>query len=472
MRYISTRGNSPPVSGAEAILQGLAPDGGLYVPETMPSLPDDFARKFAEMDYPSRAAGVLSLFLPEFDGLKDLCIEAYKSFDGHPAPLVRVGDTLLLELWHGPTCAFKDMALQVLPRLINKAKEITGEKRDIYILTATSGDTGKAALEGFRDVPGTRVLVFYPEEGVSEIQKLQMVTQEGDNVAVCAVKGDFDDAQGGVKQVFAKELSSGRFILSSANSINLGRLLPQVAYYVSSYIDWLRQAAAGNGANGTRDGNGPAVIVPTGNFGNILAALYAKRIGVPLGRLICASNKNHVLTDVIENGVYDRKRKLVRTDSPSMDILVSSNFERVLHLLGADAGDCMARLASEGMYTLSEDARTALQAEFGAFWRSDDDAKACIRKVYEETGQVIDPHTAVAAAGVYDNDLYGDCIVVSTAHPGKFPGAVSDALGGADLSSYISIPQALTEARTKPRRFTDSAEPDEILAYVKDWLSY
>jgi threonine synthase len=467
MRYISTRNNSGPVSGAEAILRGLAPDGGLYVPEKMPILPEDFADSFAAMDYPSRAAAVLALFLPEFDGLENLCYEAYKGFEGPPAPLVRLGNMYSLELWHGPTCAFKDMALQVLPHLINKAKAIIGETRDIYILTATSGDTGKAALEGFRDVPGTRVLVFYPEEGVSEIQKLQMVTQEGSNVAVCAVKGDFDDAQGGVKQVFAQELSDDRFILSSANSINLGRLLPQVAYYVSAYAEWrLAQLKVNNGQLTTK----PDVIVPTGNFGNILAALYAKRMGVPFGRLVCASNRNHVLTDVIGNGVYDRKRKLVKTDSPSMDILVSSNFERVLHLLGADVRGCMERLASEGMYTLTDDVRTALQDEFGAFWRSDEDAKVCIRKLYGQTGQVIDPHTAVAAAGVCDEGLYSGCIVVSTAHPGKFPEAVLDALGGGDLAQYIPIPHALTEARTKQRRFFDSVAPEGILEYVRDWL--
>jgi threonine synthase len=454
MRYISTRGAPEPVSGAEAILRGLAPDGGLYVPENMPVLPADFAGSFARMDYPVRAAAVLSLFLPEFTGLEDMCREAYSGFDGPPAPLVKLGGLHMLELWHGPTCAFKDMALQVLPRLVNKAKEIVGEKRDIYILTATSGDTGKAALEGFRDVPGTRVLVFYPEEGVSEIQKLQMVTQEGENVAVCAVKGDFDDAQSGVKRVFAQDLSNDRFILSSANSINLGRLLPQVAYYVSAYTD--------------AELHRPDVIVPTGNFGNILAALYAKRMGVPFGKLVCASNKNHVLTDVIKNGAYDRKRALVRTDSPSMDILVSSNFERVLHLLGTDVRGCMENLERDGAYTLPDDAASALREEFDAFWRSDEDAKACIRNVYGQTGIVIDPHTAVAAAGVYGDDLYRGSIVVSTAHPGKFPEAVLDALGGTDLAKYIPIPKALTE--TKLRRFTDSVAPEGIEEYVREWL--
>ncbi|MDR0326434.1 MAG: threonine synthase [Oscillospiraceae bacterium] len=461
MRYISTRGQSPPVSGAEAILRGPAPDGGLYVPERMPVLPGDFAERLAPLDYPARAAYVLSLFLPEFGRLDGLCREAYQRFDGPPAPLGRLGDVFMLELWHGPTCAFKDMALQVLPLLVNKAKELTGETRDVYILTATSGDTGKAALEGFKDIPGTRVLVFYPEEGVSEVQKLQMVTQEGENVCICAVRGNFDDAQNGVKRVFAKDLSNDRFLLSSANSINLGRLLPQVAYYVSAYTDYLGQSPAVPN---------PAVCVPTGNFGNILAALYAKRMGVPFGRLVCASNKNNVLTNVIQTGVYDRKRPLAKTESPSMDILISSNFERALHLLGADVNDCMARLAADGKYTLDGDTFTALQAEFDAFWRGDEEGKACIRKVYEETGQVIDPHTAVAAAEVYDNELYRDCIVVSTAHPGKFPQAVLEALGGADLGQYLPIPQALTDAQTKPRRFSASVAPDGIEGFVLDWL--
>jgi threonine synthase len=469
MHYISTRGQAGPVSGAEAILQGLAPDGGLYVPEKIPVLPEDFVKRFAPLDYPSRAAKVLSLFLPEFDGLDELCREAYKRFEGPPAPIKNVGGMSILELWHGPTCAFKDMALQVLPGLMNKAKALTGETRDIYILTATSGDTGKAALEGFRDAPGIRVLVFYPEEGVSGIQKLQMVTQEGENVCVCAVKGDFDDAQTGVKKVFAKDLSNDRFLLSSANSINLGRLLPQVAYYVSAYIDCAIDK--------------PAVVVPAGNFGNILAALYAKRMGVPFGKLVCASNRNNVLTGVIQTGVYDRNRPMARTDSPSMDILVSSNFERALHLLGADVGECMENLTVGGRYTLPADVTAALQTEFDAFWRSDEEGRACIRNIYDETGYVLDPHTAVAAsagaaARMSGPDCVGgqalspltDCIVVSTAHPGKFPEAVCAAIGCTELEQAVSIPQALTDAKTKPRRFSHSVAPDGIEGFVMDWL--
>ncbi len=453
MHYISTRGQTEPVSGAEAILQGLAPDGGLFVPEQIPVLPEDFIKTITPMDYPQRAAAVLSLYLPEFGDLNDMMREAYARFDGAPAPLAEYAEDvpLFLELWHGPTCAFKDMALQVLPRLVGKAKELTGEKREIFILTATSGDTGKAALEGFRDVSGTRVLVFYPEEGVSDIQKLQMVTQEGDNVGVCAVQGDFDDAQNGVKRVFSNAARSERYILTSANSINLGRLLPQIVYYVSAYADFLYSERAAGGH--------PDIYVPTGNFGNILAALFAKRMGVPLGRLICVSNKNNVLTDVIDSGVYDRNRPLVKTTSPSMDILVSSNFERAVYLLsGCDSAftrDCMQKLNTTGRYELNAATANAMRSEFGAAWRDDRQAEDCIRALYQKTGTVIDPHTATAAAVAHDG------IVVATAHPGKFPEAVSAALDGA----AFPVPEALT--LKKPRRFFDSVAPDGIEAYVK-----
>ncbi|MDR1668399.1 MAG: threonine synthase [Oscillospiraceae bacterium] len=460
MRYISTRGQTEPVSGAEAILQGLAPDGGLFVPEHIPALPEGFFERIKTMDYPQRATAVLSFFLPEFGDLNALTREAYARFDGEPAPLAEYGKDvpLFLELWHGPTCAFKDMALQVLPRLVGAAKELTGETRDVYILTATSGDTGKAALEGFRDIPGTRVLVFYPEEGVSEVQKLQMVTQEGGNVGVCAVRGDFDDAQTGVKRVFANTERSGRFLLTSANSINLGRLLPQIAYYVSAYADFVQKyperAARGN----------PDVYVPTGNFGNILAALYAKRLGVPLGRLVCVSNRNNVLTGVIQTGVYDRNRPLVRTTSPSMDILVSSNFERAVYLLsGCDSAftrDCMQTLNSEGRYALNETTVNAMREEFDAVWRDDAQAEDAIRALYQRTGAVIDPHTATAAGAARDG------IVVATAHPGKFPEAVQSALDGAEFP----IPGVLLETKKKPRRFSDSVAPGEIEGYVKTFF--
>ncbi|MDR1693225.1 MAG: threonine synthase [Oscillospiraceae bacterium] len=459
MRYISTRGQTEPVSGAEAILQGLAPDGGLFVPEEIPTLPEGFMDQIKAMDYPRKAAAVLSLYLPEFGDLTALTREAYAGFDGEPAPLVEVSKNLplFLELWHGPTCAFKDMALQVLPRLIGKAKELTGESREVFILTATSGDTGKAALEGFRDVPGTMVLVFYPEEGVSDVQKLQMVTQEGFNVGVCAVRGDFDDAQAGVKRIFSAVPPSDTFLLTSANSINLGRLLPQIAYYVSAYADFLEKypERAADGA--------PDIYVPTGNFGNILAALYAKRMGVPLGKLVCVSNSNNVLTRVIEDGVYDRNRALVRTTSPSMDILVSSNFERAVYLLsGCDSAytaDCMRKLSATGVYTLGEPTGSAMREEFRAVWRDDAQAADHIREVYDKAGYVIDPHTATAAAVARNG------IVVSTAHPGKFPEAVKAALGGVSFP----IPAALTIQ--KPRRFFDAVDPDGIGDYVKTFFA-
>lgn len=465
MRYISTRGKTVSVTGAEAILRGLAPDGGLYVPENIPSLPADFHTRLAPMAYSKRAAYALSLFLPEFGDLDNLCEEAYTRFDGSPAPLVQYGEgnPYFLELWHGPTCAFKDMALQVLPHLVSKAKLLTGEKRDIYILTATSGDTGVAALEGFRDIPGTKVLVFYPEQGVSTVQQLQMVTQAGNNVGVCAVKGDFDDAQTGVKQIFTQHIENGSFILSSANSINLGRLLPQIAYYVSVYTDYIAE---------NPNGQPPDIYVPTGNFGNILAALYAKRMGVPLGRLVCVSNKNNVLTDVIKSGTYNRNRTLYQTTSPSMDILVSSNFERAIYLLsGCDAeytANCMEILAKTGTYTLRPSTADALSAEMDAFWFDDAQAADCIRTVYQETGRVIDPHTATAAAAAWGKS----CIVVSTAHPAKFPEAVLGALGKTgNLDQFTEIPAPLLGLEQKPRRFNASVSPKDMPDFVREFFA-
>jgi threonine synthase len=310
-------------------------------------------------------------------------------------------------------------------------------------------------------VSGVRVLVFYPKSGVSEIQELQMVTQEGDNVCVCAVEGDFDDAQTGVKRVFTADPSNDSVMLSSANSINLGRLLPQIVYYVSAYADHIT-------VHGGHDN--PAIVVPTGNFGNILAALYAKRMGVPFGKLVCASNNNNVLTDAISTGVYDSRRPLVKTDSPSMDILISSNFERALHLLGADVPQCMAQLSESGSYTLGKETLKALSTEFDAYWKSDEDGKACIGNVYRDTGYVLDPHTAVAAACVCDNTLYSNSIVVSTAHPGKFPQAVLSALGGGDLARYAEIPEPLRDVSKKPRRFSASVAPDDIDGFVMKWL--
>lgn len=486
MRYVSTRGQSAPVSGAEAIIQGLCPDGGLYIPEEMPRLPKDFVRTLAPLDYPDRAAAVLRLFLPEFRDLESLCREAYSRFHGQYAPLCQYESSLVLELWHGPTCAFKDMALQMLPVLMTAACELTGETREICILTATSGDTGKAALEGFRDRPGTRVIVFYPQEGVSDIQKLQMTTQEGDNTAVCGVVGNFDDAQSGVKQVFSHPENAGLpdgMILSSANSINLGRLLPQVAYYVSAYVDFAALPEH-------KDGQPLNICVPTGNFGNILAALYAREMGVPIGRLLCASNRNHVLTDLIQTGVYDRNRALYPTDSPSMDILISSNWERALYLFsGGDASyvrSCMEHLSREGRYTLRDDCEKAMQSVLDGYWCDDDRTKRAIGEIYERTGQVIDPHTAVGMAALLDREGFDQAqtpyMTVATAHPGKFPEAVLAGLVAAlsngepkdlvsALDKYIKVPAQLKSLFEKPVRFTEIIEKEDISGAVARFVN-
>ncbi|MCL2081803.1 MAG: threonine synthase [Oscillospiraceae bacterium] len=481
MRYVSTRGIGGSISGAEAILRGLADDGGLYVPEKMPILPLTYFEDMKAMDYPARAAYILKLFLPEFSDLDHICKAAYERFDGHPAPLVDYGEDLplVLELWHGPTCAFKDMALQMLPLLMNKAREIAGEEREMCILTATSGDTGKAALEGFRDRQGTRVLVFYPQDGVSEIQKLQMITQEGSNVGVCGIRGNFDDAQTGVKQVFsdenfAKKLQGG--FLSSANSINLGRLLPQIVYYVSAYIDFISE----------NPGKTLNICVPTGNFGNILAALYAKEMGLPIGRLLCASNINCVLTELITFGHYNRNVSLHTTISPSMDILVSSNWERALHLLSGGNSEyvkeCMLQLASSGRYELNSDCFNAMKLHFDARYCDDDYTKSCIAQVYERTQKIIDPHTAVAVSVLLEEEGFSQkdtpYMVVSTAHPGKFPEAVLSALSIEyngnpieALQGYTAIPAPLLGLEEKEKRFLSSVSPDAIFDVVEQFAN-
>ena len=341
MHYVSTRDSSRRLTASQAIVEGLSRDGGLYLPESIPQLTLADIRALARLSYPERAAKIMKLYLEEFseEELLGFAQKAYgpTKFDTPAAaPVVQLADnTYIQELWHGPTCAFKDMALQMLPYLLTASLKKTGEEKTVCILVATSGDTGKAALEGFRDVDRTKILVFYPDGGVSEIQKLQMVTQEGRNVGVCAVRGNFDDAQTGVKRIFSdaqlrETLASRGYFLSSANSINWGRVLPQIVYYVSSYCDLLASGAI-------EEGQTVNVCVPTGNFGNILSGFYAKKMGVPIGRLICASNENNVLTDFIKTGTYDRNRPFYQTASPSMDILISSNLERLLSLLsGSD----------------------------------------------------------------------------------------------------------------------------------------
>lgn len=478
MKYFSTRNRGNIVSAAQAIKIGLSPDGGLFVPESLPAVSLELLEQFGAMDYRGRAAAVMRLFLDEFDDmeLSGFAKRAYaENFDcAEIAPLRRADEnTAFLELWHGPTCAFKDMALQMLPRLLTASLKKCGEMRKVCILVATSGDTGKAALEGFRDVPGTSILVFYPRDGVSDVQKLQMVTQQGENVGVCSVNGNFDDAQGGVKTIFgdrdfAAELSGRGYFLSSANSINWGRLLPQIVYYISAYCD-----SVNSGIIKPREKLN--FCVPTGNFGNILACWYAKRMGLPVGRIICASNKNNVLTDFIRTGVYDRNRGFYTSISPSMDILVSSNLERLIYSMCEDdrkVAGYMSELHECGRYEVGPDIKSAIAADFEAGFCDDDETKAAIARVWKKFDYLMDTHTAVAYKVMSDyREKSGDAaptVIVSTASPFKFCEDVLDALGvnpgGNDpiaaLSDFtgMEIPAPLGGLMQRPVRFTQTVE--------------
>lgn len=439
MKYSSTRGNKVVLDSAEAIVQGLAVDGGLFVPDSLPQVDASFISSLGELNYEERAAKVLGLFLTDYtaDEIKGCVERAYgnNKFDAAMrAPVTMFDDVSVLELWHGPTSAFKDMALQLLPQLMSTALKKTGEKAEVLILVATSGDTGKAALEGFRDVDQIKIMVFYPEGGVSRIQQAQMLTQEGANVNVTAVRGNFDDAQSGVKkifsdEVFGKELLNKGVKLSSANSINWGRLVPQIVYYFSAYADMVKagKIKAGEAINFT---------VPTGNFGDILAGFYAKCMGLPVNKLICASNANNVLTDFLRTGIYDRNRDFHKTITPSMDILISSNLERLLYHVTGDktkVADWMNELKETGRYDVGADTLAKIKETFWADWTSDDDTEKLIAKVYKEKHYVPDTHTAVAWQ-VAQNYVAatGDkhkMVVVSTASPYKFNGSVLEALG-------------------------------------------
>ena len=402
LKYSSTRGNAEQLDSAKAIIRGLAADGGLFVPDAMPQVDMAFIEGLKALSYEERAEKVLGLFLTDYtaEELAGCVTRAYANgrFDTEKrAPVKAVGEKSVLELWHGPTSAFKDMALQLLPQLMSTALKKTGKKDEVLILVATSGDTGKAALEGFRDVPQIRIMVFYPQGGVSRIQQLQMLTQEGGNVNVTAATGNFDDAQTGVKRIFSdaqlrETLASRGYFLSSANSINWGRVLPQIVYYVSSYCDLLASGAI-------KEGQTVNVCVPTGNFGNILSGFYAKKMGVPIGRLICASNENNVLTDFIRTGTYDRNRPFYQTASPSMDILISSNLERLLYLLSGSDEEVrgyMQALAETGRYTVSERVFRAVQAEFSCGFCTDAQGAQTIGKTFREKNYLLDTHTAVA----------------------------------------------------------------------------
>lgn len=441
--YKSTRNSELRVTASEAILKGLAPDGGLFVPEKLPVL-DVSMEELKKMTYQETAYAVMKQFLTDFteSELKDCIAKAYDAkFDTDEiAPLTKVGDVYYLELFHGATIAFKDMALSILPHLMITSAKKNQIENKIVILTATSGDTGKAALAGFADVEGTRIIVFYPKDGVSKVQELQMVTQKGGNVDVVAIHGNFDDAQSGVKAIFedrefAAELAEKGYQFSSANSINIGRLVPQVVYYVYAYAKLLKKGEI-------TDGEEINVVVPTGNFGNILAAYYAKQMGVPIAKLICASNENKVLFDFFRTGTYDKNRKFVLTTSPSMDILISSNLERLIYLItGEDSQktrELMEGLKNGGCYTITEEMKARLD-DFAAGYASEEETAEQIRMVYEKTGYVMDTHTAVASyvCGRYQREK-GDNkknVVASTASPYKFVKSVMTAIDDKYASS-------------------------------------
>ncbi len=477
MQFFSTRDQSRRVSASQAIAQGLSEEGGLFVPESFPQVD---VKALCGLDYPAMAAAVLREYLTDYDPafLAGAAAATYgDAFGGKAGYLAPVeGDTWALELWHGPTCAFKDYALQLMPKLLVEAKRNLGRTEKTLILVATSGDTGKAALDGYHDIPGVEIAVFYPTGGTSEIQRLQMATQEGANVAVYAVRGNFDDAQTGVKRVFADKeiaarLAQRNICLSSANSINWGRLAPQIVYYFAAYAQLLKAGKIAFG--GEVD-----FCVPTGNFGDILAGYYAKQMGLPVGRLVCASNQNNVLTDFLRTGVYTARREFYKTSSPSMDILVSSNLERLLwHVTGSDAevAGLMDRLNREGSYTVRPEMLAAIQETFACGWSSEEEVAAEIRTRWERDGYLCDTHTAVAFHVAGQQKRAGvPMVVLSTASPFKFPRSVLAALGHAAPENDFEAMQALEQAtgrtapaslaclRQKPERFDAVIDPSQI----------
>ena len=479
MKYQSTRNRALTASPAEAVLAGIAPDGGLFMPEAIPSM--DW-RALLQEDTLTMSARILSALLPDYPDMDALVHRGYagKFETEELTPVVPVGGRYVLELFRGPTSAFKDVALSLLPLLISEARDILGVKDEMLILTATSGDTGKAALEGFHDVPGTKIIVFYPHGGVSAVQQAQMVTQEGGNVKVCAVRGNFDDTQTGVKKIFAacaeKELAGVR--LSSANSINIGRLAPQIVYYFKAYADLVR-------CGRIQIGEPVHFCVPTGNFGDILAGYFAKRMGLPVGKLICASNRNDVLTEFLSTGVYDKRRTFYKTTSPSMDILVSSNLERLLSLLTGDdayVAGLMKQLNEQGHYKVSDELLKKLKAEFSCGCCDDAAAAETIGRLWAEENYLCDPHTAVAwnVAEQFGKTCSGGApvVVLSTASPYKFPAAVLSALGqkaGEDefavmeelhARTGVPVPKNLAALREKPVRHKDVIGREDMLAYV------
>lgn len=491
MLYVSTRNAQEKVTASQAVLQGLAENGGLFVPEQIPVL-DVPVEKLAEMTYQETAYEVMKLFLTDYteEELKK-CIE--NAYDGkfdtsEIAPLVKAQDAYYLELFHGATIAFKDMALSILPHLLITAARKNQVSNDIVILTATSGDTGKAALAGFADVKGTKIVVFYPKDGVSPIQQKQMVTQKGDNTLVVGIHGNFDQAQTGVKQMFsnqalAEEMAAAGYQFSSANSINIGRLVPQIVYYVYAYAKMVKSGEIENGESIN-------VVVPTGNFGNILAAFYAKNMGLPIGKLVCASNENKVLYDFFTTGTYDKNREFILTTSPSMDILISSNLERLVYRIASNSAEknqqLMKSLQENGSYTITEDMRAQLTSFYGNF-ASEEETAAVIQEIYQEAGYIIDTHTAVAAAVYkkYQKET-GDktkTVIASTASPYKFTRSVMTAIDAKydskpdfelvdelEKLSKVKVPQAIEEIRTAPVLHKTVCEVEEMEQVVKEWL--
>ncbi|MDD2586312.1 MAG: threonine synthase [Syntrophomonadaceae bacterium] len=498
MYYQSTRGKYSRITAAEAIKIGISPDGGLFVPDYIPHLDATDFQELGYLNYQERACRIFAKFLSDFtaEEIQNCVHGAYNAvnFDHEKiAPLVNLSDNLYIqELWHGPTCAFKDMALQILPHLLTTSAHKTGETSEIVILVATSGDTGKAALEGFKDVDGTRIIVFFPEDGVSEIQKRQMITQEGKNVHVAAVKGNFDDAQNGVKNIFTSQaiiatLLENNIKMSSANSINWGRLLPQIVYYISAYVDLQvgGKISQGDAIN---------IVVPTGNFGNILAAYYASQMGVPVNKLICASNANNVLTDFIKTGRYDRNRKFHKTISPSMDILISSNLERLLYeLTDHDASiicRLMQKLSQEGVYEVEDAIQNQLEKLFWADFATDEETIATIKSTWKEKNYLLDTHTAVAR-NVYAKYLSatGDrtpAIIASTASPFKFGSSVARAVLSDETikkahnefellkilsaETGLAVPSGLRDLDQKEIKHTTISSKENLAATVLNFL--
>ena len=477
MQFYSTRDRNRVVTSSEAIAQGLSDEGGLFVPASFPQVD---VKALCELDYPAMAAAVIKEYLTDYsqDFLTEAAHKTYgEAFGGKAGYLAPVeGDTYALELWHGPTCAFKDYALQLMPKLLVEAKKNLGRTEKTLILVATSGDTGKAALDGYHDIPGVEIAVFYPTGGTSEIQRLQMATQEGANVAVYAVRGNFDDAQTGVKKVFgdtaiAAELAKRNIRLSSANSINWGRLVPQIVYYFAAYAQLLK-------AGRITFGDEVDFCVPTGNFGDILAGYYAKRMGLPVGKLVCASNENNVLTDFLTTGTYTAKREFFKTTSPSMDILVSSNLERLLyHVTGSDAevAALMKSLTETGSYTVRPETLKTIQESFGCGWSGEEQVAGEIRARYEQNGYLCDTHTAVAFHVAEQQKREGvPMVVLSTASPFKFPRSVLealvytapqndfDAMQELEAVTHHDAPASLAALRQKAERFSTVIDPARI----------